>query len=89
MARRRLALFLVLAAIGVAIGVTIASGAPARRHAPSINVRPVPPTCFVAGLMCSVEPSCVEFVAAARSQRPSTRCATYLSPRRRLVFVQR
>jgi hypothetical protein len=92
MARRRLGLSLVLAAIGIAIGVMIAPGAPARhaavRHARTINVTVMPGNCFIAGGTCSVQPSCVEFVAAAPSRGPSPRCATYPSPRARLVFVQ-
>jgi hypothetical protein len=91
MVRRRLGLFLVLAAVGIAIGVTFAPGGPPRRaavrHAPSINLIATPGTCFVAGGTCSLHP-CVEFVAAASSRGPSARCTAYPNPRGQMVFVR-
>ena len=88
MSRRRLALALVLATAGIAIGVTIALAAPARRHTPPINVRAMPQACFVTHVACSLQP-CVEFVAPARSRAPGMRCTAYPSPRGRTVFVRR
>ncbi|HTU85862.1 MAG TPA: hypothetical protein VMF57_09830 [Solirubrobacteraceae bacterium] len=60
--RRVLVPFALVAAIGLGVASPMAPAA--IQPPPSLNVRPVPPTCDIAGQTCSIHP-CVEFIAGS------------------------
>jgi hypothetical protein len=90
--RRGVLLLPVVAAIALAIGLTIANmtapaarrPGPAVRHVPTVVLPNLSTSCYVAGEACSLHP-CVEFIAAAGHPKPLPRAHLVQVPRQTCV----